>query len=186
MVFFKKLLKTMKKYLFSFVIAAICLTPSCSRFSSENTQSVNESNQSTKIFINKVTSLHGIYGTKSGDLSEEDAVAMMVPLLEASKDYLQSNYYYFEEDFETPDDPRISWVALAVAEYDMQMSNQTKTTLGGCVLEALGVRDVIDSLGKAALKKIAKVVAKQALKRAIPYVGAAITAYAFVDCMLDE
>ena len=75
---------------------------------------------------------------------------------------------------------------MAVAEYDMQMSNQTESTLGGCVLEALGVRDVIDSLGKAALKKIAKVVAKQALKRAIPYVGAAITAYAFVDCMLDE
>ena len=58
-------------------------------------------------------------------------------------------------------------------------------------MEALGVKEIIENIGegalkKAALKKVAKIIAKQTLKKAIPYVGAAITAYAFVDCMMDD
>ena len=145
----------MKNYLFYLLVPVICFFPSCLRLNSENEMEINDSNQSTEIFINKISALNDIYGTKSGDLSEEEAIVMMAPLLEASKEYLQSNDYDFEEDFETPDDPRITWVALAVAEYDLQSTSQTKSTLGGCVLEALGVKEIINNIGEGALKKAA-------------------------------
>lgn len=79
-------------------------------------------------------------------------------------------------------DPILAVVALGLVEtYQRGESLTLRTTVGGCVMEGLGVR----SLFKGGAKKIAKKLAKVALKRAIPYVGWGIAALDFANCMLE-
>ncbi|MBR6183518.1 MAG: hypothetical protein IKQ76_03005 [Bacteroidales bacterium] len=134
----------------------------------------------TDRFISSLSSAKPI-GIKSEEITDEEARVMIEPVMILSKAYLKANEYDFTEDFDDPDDPRIAIVALALAEYDRTYGVATKTSFGGCVLEAIGIGDLLHAGGK----KLAKVIAKQVIKKAIPYVGAALAVGDFVLCMLD-
>ena len=79
------------------------------------------------------------------------------------------------------DDPRLAIVAMAIADVDRINNNAavSRTTFGGCVLEGLGVKGLVNGMGK---KAAAKIIGKFLLKRAIPYIGWALFAYDFIDC----
>jgi len=172
-------MKTIRIFIFALVSALL--------FSSCNVQpgEIERTNEQTSIvgtehFIASLSSAKPVR-FKSFDVTDEDARAMIEPIMILSKAYLEANEYDFTEDFDDPDDPRIAWVALALAEYDRSYGIATKTSVGGCVLQAIGVGDLLHKGGK----KLAKAIAKQALKKAIPYVGAALLVGDFVWCMLD-
>lgn len=83
-------------------------------------------------------------------------------------------------EFKGKDDLRLAVVGLALLELDEDMIS-TRTSVGGCVLQAMGL-DAL--LKKGAKKAAAKLVAKAVLK-SIPYVGTAIVAVDFIWCMVD-
>lgn len=119
--------------------------------------------------------------TKSGEITEDDAREMIASALEVSISYLEENNYDVSEVFSL-DDPRIIWVATGLAEYDKMYGLETRTTVGGCILEAIGVNELV----KSSEKKVAKAIAKQVVKKAIPYIGAALTAIDFIWCVVEE
>ncbi|MCQ2167429.1 MAG: hypothetical protein MJY69_02010 [Bacteroidales bacterium] len=124
--------------------------------------------------------------TKSGELSEEDARIMIAPLLAESIKYLADNGYDCLEDFETLEDPRITWVAMGLAELDLDVP-ETKSTVGGCVLQAIGLDAALEKgLAKKAVKKTIKKIATKAVAKAIPYVGEVLIAADFVYCLVTD
>lgn len=133
----------------------------------------------TSGYLSNLSSLRPLV-TKAGEVSVEEIEAVLEPALSLSKSYLQTNGYDYSEDFES-DDFRIIWVATALAEYDKLYANATKTSVGGCVLEAIGINEIL----KAAGNKLVKVIAKQALKKVLPYVGIALTAADFIMCITE-
>jgi len=139
----------------------------------------------TSLFYSMVQS-SSPFLTKSGEISEDEARAFMKPIMEAAHIYLADNGYDFTEDFDSEDDPRIAWVAFGLAEYDMLYCNATKTSLGGCVLQAIGVAGLLDNYKEKAVKALVKIIAKEAAKKIVPYVGAAITVGDFIWCMMDD
>jgi hypothetical protein len=54
------------------------------------------------------------------------------------------------------------------------------------VLQALGVKEIVETAGKAGAKQVAKVVAKVALKKAIPYLEWAMFAWDYIECVTEE
>jgi len=124
--------------------------------------------------------------TKYGEITEDEARSFMTPILEASYIYLADNGYDFSEDFDSEDDPRIAWVAFGLAEYDLHYCNATKTSIGGCVLQAIGVAGLVDKYKEKAVKVLVKAIAKEVAKKIVPYVGAAITVGDFIWCMVDD
>lgn len=139
----------------------------------------------TSLFLSKVL-VQAPFLTKTGEVSEEEAREFLLPIMEASHIYLEENGYDFKEDFDSADDPRIAWVAFGLAEYDRLYGLATKTSPGGCVLQAIGVAGLLKGYKKQAIKAIAKVVAKEVAKKAVPYIGAAITIGDFIWCMMDD
>lgn len=110
--------------------------------------------------------------TKYGEITEEEARSFMTPL--------------FSEDFDSEDDPRIAWVAFGLAEYDLHYCNATKTSIGGCVLQAIGVAGLLDKYKEKAVKVLVMAIAKEVAKKIVPYVGAAVTVGVFIWCMVDD
>ena len=172
----------MKTIQFLFVtIASALLISACNVQTPETVQEPEQvAIVGTDRFIASLSSTTHLL-TKSGEITEEEARAMIEPIMILSKAYLEANQYDFNEDFDDADDPRIAWVALALAEYDNLYGIATKTSVGGCVLQAIGVAGLLEKGGK----KLVKALAKQALKKAVPYVGAALLVGDFVWCMLD-
>lgn len=108
--------------------------------------------------------------------------AMLPDLIKSSKSFLLENGISYSDYFKDPEDPRIAVLALGMAEYAKTSSSSlTRTSLGGCVLEAVGVKD----LGKAGAKAIAKRIGKAVLKRAVPYVGWGLFAIDMAMCLAD-
>lgn len=170
-----------KVYLALAAVLAVCtlIFTGCNKQEVSNENEFSEEVESivgTPEFISQISTIAPSL-TKAGEFSEEEIAEMIAPVMQASLSYLTENGYNYEEDFESIEDPRIAWVALGLAEYD----SMTKTTVGGCVLEALGVNEIL----KAGGKQLAKIIAKQALKKAIPYVGAALAVADFVACVAE-
>lgn len=118
--------------------------------------------------------------TNSGMPSEED-IKNLVDLSQAF--LLQNNIT--AEDLEIDDEEILVVVAMSLLDYQKIVYSSTRTTAGGCLIEALGVREVVNSAGKGAVKYVAKAVAKVALKRAIPYVGWGMFAWDFIACVAE-
>lgn len=122
--------------------------------------------------------------------------AEMEPTQEDIKKLVEVSTVFLNENNITPQelglkegDERIAIVALAILDYQNVVVNSSvsRTTLGGCVLQALGIKEVLDNLGKQAVKKVATVVAKAALKKAVPWIGWGLCAYELIDCaVLDD
>lgn len=111
---------------------------------------------------------------------------MIAPLLAESIKYLADNGYDCLEDFETLEDPRITWVAMGLAELDLAVP-ETRTTVGGCVLQAIGLDAALEKgLTKKAVKKAIKKIAAKSVARAIPYVGEVLIAVDFVYCIVTD
>lgn len=69
------------------------------------------------------------------------------------------------------EDELIAVVAMALLGYQQSIDPESRTTFGGCVIEALGVKEIIFSAGRGATKHEVKAVAKVAIKRAVPWLG---------------
>lgn len=81
-------------------------------------------------------------------------------------------------------DSRVIITALAISNYYEVYVYTTKASVGGCLLDALGLKALLEGgAGKIIAKKIAKQAAKKVLTKMVPYVGWGIAAYDFSDCM---
>jgi hypothetical protein len=91
-------------------------------------------------------------------------------------------------EFVDENDPRLAIVGLALLEAEQAMKVSTRTSIGGCVLEAVGISALVEATKGKAVKFVAKAIAKAAAKvvsRAIPYVGAGLAVADFVLCMAE-
>lgn len=111
----------------------------------------------------------------------EDQTETVPLLIKGSINFLQLNDIDYKEFFSNDSDPRIAVYAIAIAELQKAETTQltTRTSIGGCVLEGLGVRGLVS--GRAAVKAIGKVL----VKRAIPYVGWGLFAIDMAMCLAD-
>jgi len=165
------------------VAISFVLFVGCNKSVSEN-DSVELSTeiQGTDNFIASIKTIN-LPQTKSGELSDEDIILLeqaIAPLFPLAISYLEENGYDYHDDFED-NDPCIILTAYGLAEYDI-MNLETKSTwddiaaVGACIL--LGSDTY--ALGKLAAKQIAKLV----LKKAIPYVGAALGVVEATACII--
>lgn len=122
----------------------------------------------------------------SRSLDEDPTDRDIETLIEISRDFLNRNEITCDE-LEINDDEIIAVIALAILDYQKTELNFTssRTTAGGCVLEALGVKEVINATGKGVAKKIAKATAKAVLKRAVPYIGWGLFIYDYIACVVE-
>lgn len=111
----------------------------------------------------------------------EEQTETVPSLIKASIDFLHVNNIDYKEFFNNDSDPRIVVYAIAIVELQKTETMQptTRTSLGGCVLEGLGIRGL--ATGKAAVKAIGKVLAK----RAIPYIGWGLFAIDMAMCLAE-
>lgn len=152
--------------------------------------SCSSEDSSPEIFSDK-TEIKGVptYIAKIGEIVKHEETRSVaeeqteiVPLLvKESIDFLRLNDIDYKEFFNDDSDPRIAVYAIAIAELQKSETVQpkTRTTVGGCVLEGLGVRGLVS--GKAAVKAIGKVL----VKRAIPYVGWGLFAIDMAMCLAE-
>lgn len=125
-------------------------------------------------------------GVNSRSMDEEPSQKDVETLVEVSREFLIQNDIT-SEDLGIEDEEILAVVAMALLDYQKTVVDQpiSRTTAGGCVLEALGVREVVNAVGKGAAKKVAKVAAKAVLKKAIPYVGWGFFIYDYVACVVE-
>lgn len=169
----------MKKNILSYFALFLCI--SVSSCSSEN-EIIDKDTQIERCIgtVEFITSLNDIsISTKTVNI--EDEKAKVPAIVEASIEYLAKNGISYSEFCSDKTDPRIAVIAMGLAEYDQINIIQTKTSFGGCVLEAVGVKE----LGKAGVKAAAKQIGKAVLKKAIPYVGWGLFAVDMVMCLAD-
>lgn len=140
-----------------------------------------------KDFILKLPSCLPVV-TKSGEVTENDAHEMIEPLLASSIAYLNDNGYDCLDDFESLDDPRITWVALSYAELvQIGIEPDSGMTIGECALVALGLDEFWKKkLSQKAAKKAIKLIASKTLAKCIPYVGEVLIAVDFAYCVYNE
>ena len=108
---------------------------------------------------------------KEGKLSVKEEQDSVVPaLVDASKDFLAVNEIDYSEFFANENDPRIAICALAIAEIQKYSLKGTKTraSVGGSVLEGLGIRELAM---KGLTKSSVKIICMTAMKKTVPYVG---------------
>ena len=135
-------------------------------------------------YIKALSNISSAMETKVGECDDE-TLTLAAELVEVSKLYLEYNDLDISIYFDDPYDYRIAVVAMALAELDRQPEAVTKTTVGGCALEALGVDALVEGIKKIGAKAALKIVSKQVLKKAIPYVGWAIAAVDFAACIAE-
>lgn len=111
----------------------------------------------------------------------ENEEAMVPELIESSIDFLNKNGISYEDFCQDKNDPRIAIIAMGIAEYTISETVQARTTVGGCLLQSLGLKGV----GEQSVKKIAKQVGKAVLKKAVPYVGWGLFAVEMAMCITE-
>lgn len=129
-------------------------------------------------YISKIGEIVKHEETRSVNEEQTETVSLLV---KESINFLQLNDVDYEEFFSDNSDPRIAVYAIAIAELQKTeaMQTTTRTSLGGCVLEGLGIRSLIT--GRGAVRAIGKIIAR----RAIPYVGWAFFAIDMAMCLAE-
>ncbi len=122
--------------------------------------------------------------SESRNEDEDPSAEDILNLIEYSREFLLLNGIS-KEDLGIEDDEMLPIVAMSLLDYQKTMSPTSRTTAGGCVLEALGVREVVNSAGKGAAKYITKAVAKAVVKKAIPYIGWGWFAWDYIACVTE-
>ena len=115
--------------------------------------------------------------------SSENIEALLPEIIEASIKYLEANGISYTEFYEDRTDPRIAVIAMGTAEYFKQEFSGTRGSLGGCTLQALGVKELVK--GGMGSKAVVKVIGKAVAKKAVPYVGWGLFAGELVWCLID-
>lgn len=138
----------------------------------------------TNLFISKllgeISASSKLRSSNEVTENSEDNIITEDYLIENSKIYLAENDIDYTEFFEDPTDPRISILAMGIAEYDIiYLSEASTETPGTCVLQALGVKG-LTNLG---IKAIAKKIGKAIVKKAIPYVGWGLFSVELAYCL---
>lgn len=142
-------------------------------------------------FKNSLRDLSGKAISRSG--CDDHLAEDIETLIEISHEFLERNEIALEDlNIKNGEDEILVIVAMSLLDYQNiseSTDNQTyvgRTSPGGCVLQALGVKEIVETAGKAGAKQVAKVVAKVALKKAIPYLGWAMFAWDYIECVTEE
>lgn len=179
----------------SFILGTICvsvltLITACDSKDSDmpsivETEIDSEPIIGTASYIQMLSNLKESETSQTRSLDDESEVSdeTIQSLIYISQEYLALNDIDMSDVFDQ-DDPRLAIVAMAIADVDRINNNAavSRTTFGGCVLEGLGVKGLVNGMGK---KAAAKIIGKFLLKRAIPYIGWSLFAYDFIDCMIE-
>ena len=135
----------------------------------------------TQSYLNNLKTLIGAPETRTVKEDEDSIVPLIV---EESIKYLNANKIDYKEFFEDDSDPRIAVFVMGIVEIEKtsKMASFTRTTVMGCVLQAVGVKDLATKgLTNAAVKALGKAVAK----KAIPYVGWGLFAIDMGMCLTE-
>ena len=127
-----------------------------------------------------ITSLKSIVSS-SPTRSVKDEEAMVPDVIESSIQFLNEQNTSYADFCEDQNDPRIAVIAIGIAEYNLSQKAQTRTTVGGCLLQSLGLKGV----GEQSVKAVAKRVGKAVLKKAVPYVGWGVFAVEMAMCIAE-
>lgn len=124
-------------------------------------------------------SQHSLSRSGNEEPTEED----IKNLVEISRIFLEQNEITNEDLDLNENDELIAVVALFLMDYQKSIANAhySRTTVGGCLIEALGFKE----LATGSLKKIAKTAAKVAVKRMVPYVGWGLFAWDYIECITE-
>lgn len=98
---------------------------------------------------------------------------MISELIDNCINFLNKNNIFYTDFCENTNDPRIAVITIGIAEYNLSLKVQTRTTIGGCLLQSLGLKGVGKQFGKAVLKK------------AVPYVGWGLFAVETAMCITE-
>lgn len=134
--------------------------------------------------VETLSELSATYDPENPGDSEATMETYVSQLTASTVELLARNGISAREEFGSETDPRIAVVGLALIEY--QACSQvvmTRADWGGCVLNAIGVGDLINGSVKLGAKQVAKKVVKAVLKKAVPYVGWVISVAEFAHCM---
>lgn len=171
----------MRKYLLSCLVLLLGISmSSCSSDNEIFDQTHDTEDRNCIGTAEFVTSLNNLL-TSTPTRSIGDEETMIPALIEASIEYLSKNEISYTDFCSDKTDPRIAVIAIGLAEYDLISNIQTRTSFGGCVLQAVGVKD----LGKAGAKAAAKQIGKAVLKKAVPYIGWGLFAVDLAMCLAD-
>ena len=189
----------MRKISFSIAIVFICVAVmfnSCSNYSDINENLSEVSKKNDNIFVgieeyktstipvfeklSKLSSNYHTTNTRAMQQDNDSIDALVQQLVTNSRMLLQSNGIDVVKEFGSSNNPRIALAGMALLEYD-RYKFATRSTLGGCILEAAGVR----GLFKASAKQAAKMITKAALKKAIPGIGWGLFFADLADCLLE-
>lgn len=174
-----------------FLITVVCLLAgifvyvSCQSYyvePVENTEGCNEVRgvQEYRQALIQLTQ-SSISRSKDGEPTKDD----IEQLVEISREFLLENDITTEDLSIDENDEIIAVIAMALLDYQKSVAPISRTTVGGCVIEALGVREVVKSAGKGATKYVVKAVAKAVVKKAIPYVGWGFFVWDYVACVIE-
>lgn len=131
----------------------------------------------TEEFITNIKSIVSSSPTRS--VGDEEA--MLPQLIENSIKFLNENNLSYADFCKDENDPRIAVIAIGIAEYNLSQKSQTRTTIGGCLLQSLGLKGV----GEQSVKAITKQIGKAVLKKAAPYVGWGLFAVEMAMCIAE-
>lgn len=100
-------------------------------------------------------------GVNSRSMDEELSQKDVETLVEVSREFLFQNDIT-SEYLGIEDEELLAVVAMALLDYQKTVVDQpiSRTTVGGCVLEAIGVREVVNAIGKNAVKKLQRLLQK--------------------------
>lgn len=100
-------------------------------------------------------------GVNSRSMDEEPSQKDVETLVEVSREFLFQNDIT-SEYLGIEDEELLAVVAMALLDYQKTVVDQpiSRTTVGGCVLEAIGVREVVNAIGKNAVKKLQRLLQK--------------------------
>lgn len=166
-------------------LASVSIYVSCQNSESEPVVSVEnaEEMKGAQEYKQALIQLKSSAMTRSSN--EEPSKEDVQELVEISREFLQQNGITGADLNIEENDEIMAVVAMALLDYQKSIDPMTRTTAGGCVLEALGVKEIVKSAGKGAVKYVAKAVAKAALKKTIPYVGWGLFVWDYVACVTE-
>lgn len=168
-----------------FVLTGMIIYTSCQNVETEPIESYENTQSLTGVENFKTALQHLSQNSITRSNGEEPSEDEIKELATLSRVFLEENNITDEDLESVRDDEMVTLVALSLLDYDNVVNPATRTTAGGCVLEALGVKEVVESLGKGATKKVVKVVVKKVVKKAIPYVGWVCFAWDYISCVTE-
>lgn len=167
------------------VLTGVITYSSCQSSESEPIENVENSQSLKGVEEFRASLIQLSQKSISRSTDEDPSEKEIEELVNNSRDFLAKNDITNEDLDIEEDDEILAVVAMGLLDYQKTVNPISRTTTGGCILEALGVKDIVASAGKSAVKYVAKAVANAALKKAIPYVGWGLFAWDFISCVTE-